>query len=55
MPNDSCFSAFCNFAILGCYHKNPSGELKTQILANDAKVSNPTDKLTKELKGLGIQ
>ena len=38
----------------GRYAKNPTEELKAQILANYAKVINPTDKLTKELKELGI-
>ena len=38
----------------GRYRKNPSEELKAQILANYAKVINPTDKLTNELKELGI-
>ena len=38
----------------GRYRKNPSEELKAQILANYAKVINPTEKMTKELKELGI-
>ena len=38
----------------GRYRKNPTEELKAQILANYAKVINPTEKLTKELKELGI-
>lgn len=36
------------------YAKKPSEELKTKILAWYAKVINPTDKLTNELKELGI-
>ena len=38
----------------GRYAKNPTEELKAQILANYAKVINPSEKLTKELKKLGI-
>ena len=38
----------------GRYRKNPTEELKAQILANYAKVINPTEKMTKELKELGI-
>ena len=38
----------------GRYAKNPTEELKAQILANYAKVINPAEKLTKDLKELGI-
>ena len=38
----------------GRYAKNPTEELKAQILANYAKVINPTEKMTKDLKELGI-
>ena len=38
----------------GRYRKNPSEELKAQILALYGKVINPTDKLTADLKNLGI-
>ena len=38
----------------GRYAKKPSEELKAQILALYGKVINPTDKLTSELKKLGI-
>lgn len=38
----------------GRYAKKPSEELKAQILALYGKVINPTDKLTAELKELGI-
>ena len=38
----------------GRYAKKPSEELKTQILALYGKVINPTDKLTADLKELGI-
>ena len=38
----------------GRYAKKPSEELKAQILALHGKVINPTDKLTAELKELGI-
>ena len=38
----------------GRYRKNPSEELKAQILANYAKVINPAEKLIKDLKELGI-
>ncbi len=38
----------------GRYAKKPSEELKAQILALYGKVINPTDKLTSELKQLGI-
>ena len=38
----------------GRYAKKPSEELKAQILALFAKVINPTDKLTNDLKELGI-
>ena len=38
----------------GRYRKNPTEELKAQILDWYAKVINPTDKLTKELKELGL-
>ena len=38
----------------GRYAKKPSEELKAQILENYGKIINPTDKLTKELKELGI-
>ena len=38
----------------GRYAKKPSEELKAQILALYGKVINPTDKLTADLKDLGI-
>ena len=38
----------------GRYAKKPSEELKAQILALYGKVINPTDKLTADLKELGI-
>ena len=38
----------------GRYAKKPSEELKAQILALYDKVINPTDKLTADLKELGI-
>ena len=38
----------------GRYAKKPSEELKAQILALYSKVINPTDKLTADLKELGI-
>ncbi len=38
----------------GRYAKKPSEELKTQILDLYGKVINPTDKLTSDLKQLGI-
>ena len=38
----------------GRYAKKPSEELKSQILDYYGKVINPTDKLTKDLKKLGI-
>ena len=38
----------------GRYAKKPSEELKAQILALFAKVINPSDKLTSDLKYLGI-
>ena len=38
----------------GRYAKKPSEELKAQILALFAKVINPSDKLTSDLKDLGI-
>ena len=38
----------------GRYAKKPSEELKAQILENYSKIINPTDKLTKELKEMGI-
>ena len=38
----------------GRYAKKPSEELKKQILDYYGKVINPTDKLTKDLKKLGI-
>ena len=38
----------------GRYAKKPSEELKAQILALYGKVINPTDKLTADLKNLGI-
>ena len=38
----------------GRYAKKPSEELKAQILALYGKVTNPTDKLTADLKELGI-
>lgn len=38
----------------GRYAKKPSEELKAQILALYGKVINPTDKLTNDLKKLGI-
>ena len=38
----------------GRYAKKPSEELKAQILENYGKIINPTEKLTKELKELGI-
>lgn len=38
----------------GRYAKKPSEELKAQILALYSKVINPSDKLTAELKELGI-
>jgi hypothetical protein len=38
----------------GRYAKKPSEELKTQILELYGKVINPSDKLTSELKQLGI-
>ena len=38
----------------GRYAKKPTEELKTQILEMYGKIINPTEKLTKELKELGI-
>ena len=38
----------------GHYAKNPTEELKAQILANYAKVINPTEKMTNDLKELGL-
>ena len=38
----------------GRYAKKPSEELKAQILEWYSKIINPTEKLTKELKELGI-
>ena len=38
----------------GRYAKKPSEELKSQILDYYGKVINPTDKLTNDLKKLGI-
>jgi len=38
----------------GRYRKNPSEELKAQILGWYGKVINPAEKMTKELKDLGI-
>ena len=38
----------------GRYAKKPTEELKSQILELFAKVINPTDKLTNDLKALGI-
>ena len=38
----------------GRYAKKPTEKLKTQILELYSKVINPTEKLTKELKELGI-
>ncbi|MBQ3944791.1 MAG: hypothetical protein II670_04180 [Alphaproteobacteria bacterium] len=43
-----------NNLVRGRYAKNPNEELKAQILANYAKVINRNEKLTKELKELGI-